>query len=323
MENLLKVKRGEITEREHFGYLLLSDTEKILYKNFDDTDRHFYLRSCAKPMQSSVGEDLGVFEKFNFTPQEIAVISASHSGTNEHIQIVRNILRKIELDEIALKCGVHPPLNKEARHNLIKNDLQPLAIHNNCSGKHAGFLAACVLKGWDIESYLDFNHPLQQLIKEKISNYCKYDSNYISNDGCDAPIMAMPLPNMNYGFAKVFINHPTIAQAFAQNPDLIGGEGRIDTEIIRATKGRLIAKVGAEGICMVFNTTNQQVFTVKILDSNEQARAIVLIDALKQLSWINEDEIVNNLLNSLYNKDINTFGKTLAGRIYTGFKITT
>lgn len=321
MEKLLEVNRGQITEREHFGYLLLSDFQKIIYKNFDDVDRHFYLRSCAKPMQSSVLEDLGVFDHFDFTPEEIAIVSSSHSGTDRHVEVVREVFKKIGLTEDVLKCGVHPPLDKDTRYRRIKEDLVSLQVHNNCSGKHVGFLSACVLKGWDIDTYLHFDHPLQLLIKERINEYCGYDSDYLSQDGCDAPIMAMPLPNMCYGFAKIFIKHPKIADAFVKNPELIGGIGRIDTEIIKASKGRLIAKVGAEGLCMVFNTENKQVFAVKILDSDQQARAIVLIDSLKQLGWLNENEICSNLLNKLYDKNINTFGNTLAGRIYTVFKI--
>lgn len=320
-KKLLEVKRGQITEREHFGYLVRSGVEKVLYKNFDDVDRHFYLRSCAKPMQSSVLQDLGVFDYFNFTSEEIAVVSSSHSGTDRHVEIVRGIFEKIGLSEDVLKCGVHPPLDKETRYKLIKEGLPSLQVHNNCSGKHVGFLSACVLKGWDIDTYLYFDHPLQLLIKERISDYCKYDSHFVSQDGCDAPITAMPLPNMCYGFLKVFINYPKIADAFAKNPELIGGKGRIDTEIIRASKGRLLSKVGAEGLCMVFNTENKEVFAVKISDSNQQARAIVLIDSLNQLGWLSDSEIHNNLLNELYQKDINTFGKTLAGRIYTVFKI--
>lgn len=320
MEKLLIVKRGEISEREHFGYLICADSENILYKNFDK-DKLFYLRSCAKPLQTSVVKDLGVFEKFNLTPHEIAVISSSHSGTKEHIDLIKGILDKIGLDVSALKCGVHPPLDKQARHYLIKNDIAPDVLHNNCSGKHAGFLAACVLKGWSIDNYLDFNHPLQKMIEERINNFCKYDSKYLSKDGCEAPIMAMPVDNMCLGFAKCFMDYPDIKNAFKHNPDLIGGAGRIDTEIIRATQGRLIAKVGAEGLCQVFNTESGQVFAVKILDSNMQARSIVLVEALKQKGWISETEVLNNPLSNLCNKAVKTICGDVVGEIAVTFQI--
>lgn len=322
MKEILRVKRANIVERAHLGAVLLFGNEKILSEvGYDTNPPCYYLRSCAKPLQSSVLADLGVFDFFAFTPQEIAVVSSSHSGTFNHIERIENILRKIGKSASDLKCGIHPPLDADTRKYLIKNNLELSCLHHNCSGKHAGFLAACVMKGWDCTSYLDFEHPLQKIIIEKISYYCDYPPQYVSKDGCSAPILAMLLGNMCRGFLKCFQNYPSIKDAMAQNPYFMGGENRIDSEIIFASGGRLVAKVGAEGICMVFNSQNEQVLLVKILDSNEQARAIVLLEALLQLNWLTNDEIENNPLKKFFDKTVKTSNGEVIGEIVADFSL--
>lgn len=322
MEKMVSVKRQNITEREHWGAIILFGQDKILKEFGNDTpERCFYLRSCAKPLQASVLEDLGVFDYFDFTPEEIAITCASHSGTQKHTTVIENIFKKIGKTPNDLQCGIHPPLDVQTRHNLIKTGAEPSVLHHNCSGKHAGFLAACVKENRDCKSYLAPKHPLQKLIIAKISNYCDFASDFVSKDGCNAPILAMPLKNMCRGFLKTFQTYPRIKDAMAQNPYMAGGEGRIDSEIIAASAGRLIAKVGAEGICMVYSSSAEQVLLVKILDSNEQARAIVLIEAMLQLGWLNFDEIENSPLKKFFDKTVKTSTGEVVGEILTEFSL--
>ena len=312
MKKLISVKRQNITEREHFG-------EVFLYPNSQNTSSQcFYLRSCAKPIQASVLEDLGVFEHFDLTAEEIAVICASHSGTPKHTQTIENILKKIGKTPYDLQCGTHPPLDFQTRQNLKE---EPSVLHNNCSGKHAGFLAACVKKNWDCKSYLELEHPLQKLIIAKISDCCGFAPDFISKDGCNAPILAMPLENMCRGFLKTLKNYPCITEAMAKNPYMAGGEGRIDSEITACSAGKLIAKVGAEGICMVYNRSTEQVLLVKILDSNEQARAIVLIEAMLQLGWLTFDKIYGKPLEKFFDKTVKTLTGEIVGEIITEFSV--
>lgn len=318
MKKLISVKRQNITEREHWGAIILFGQDKILKEFGNDTpEKCFYLRSCAKPIQASVLEDLGVFDYFDFTSEEIAITCASHSGILKHTATVENILKKTGKTTKDLQCGIHLPLDTSTRFELKKNSAEPCELHNNCSGKHTGFLSACVKQGWDCATYLDIEHPLQKLIIEKIGNYCEFEPSHIAKDGCSAPIFAMPLENMCRGFAKTFQNHPNIANAMTQNPYIMGGEGRIDSEIIFASDGRLIAKVGAEGICMVYNRTKQEVLIVKILDSNEQARAIVLIETMLQLGWLKLNEIDTTSLKKFFDKTVKTATGEVVGEIVT------
>jgi len=322
MKKILEIKRGQIVEREHSGVLFLSDSQKILASHGDDSQKTcYYLRSCAKPLQSAVLQDLGVFEYFNFSQEEIAVVSSSHSGAFGHVSVIEGLLAKIGKTQNDLICGAHMPWDSQAKEYLIKNDLVPSAIHNNCSGKHTGFLAACVMNGWDTSNYTDFEHPLQELIIEKMSEYYDFEPKYLSKDGCGAPIMAMPFENMCKGFLKCFQDYPKIQEAFAEQPYLIGGYGKIDSEIIFASNGRLVSKVGAEGLCMVYNLKKEQVLLVKIADSNNQARAIVLIEALRQLEWLSLDEIKNNPIVRLFDKNVKTVFGDIVGEISPVFEL--
>ena len=322
MKKILEIKRGQIVEREHSGVLILSDEKNFLAEyGYDFKDTCHYLRSCAKPVQTAVLQDLGVLDYFDFSQEEIAAVSSSHSASFGHIFVIEELLKKIGKTQDDLLCGIHFPRDSKVREYLIKNDLKPSVIHNNCSGKHAGFLAACVMNGWDISNYTDFEHPLQKAIIEKMINYYDYKPEYLAQDGCGAPIMAMPFENMCKGFLKCFKDYPKIQEAFAQQPYMIGGYGKIDSEIIFASEGRLISKVGAEGLCMVYNPSKSQVLLVKIADSNEQARSIVLIEALSQLEWLSADGIKNNPISRLFDKSVKNFSGDVVGEINPIFEL--
>ncbi|MEI8377352.1 MAG: asparaginase [bacterium] len=322
MEKILEIKRGKIIEREHSGVLILSDSKKILAQYGHDLKKTcYYLRSCAKPLQTAVLQDLGVFEHFNFSQEEIAVVSSSHSGSFGHISAIEGLLKKIGKTQDDLICGAHLPWDSKSREYLIKNNLKPSQLHNNCSGKHAGFLAACVMNGWDISNYTDFEHPLQKIIIEKMSEYYDFEPKYMAKDGCGAPIMAMPFENMCKGFSKCFQDYPKIQEAYAEQPYLIGGYGKIDSEIIFASNGRLISKVGAEGLCMVYNPQKSQVLLIKIADSSDKARAIVLIEALRQLEWLSEDEIKVNPIVNLFDKNLKNAVGDIVGERCTLFEL--
>lgn len=322
MKKILEIRRGQITEREHLGVLVLADSESVLaeYGNTSE-DTCYYLRSCAKPLQAAVIQDLGVFEYFDFSQEEIAVVSSSHSGSLGHISAVEGILKKIGKTENDLTCGAHMPWDSVVREHIIKNDLKPSQLHNNCSGKHAGFLAACVMNGWDIATYKSLEHPLQHAIIEKMRDYYNFEPKYLAQDGCGAPIMAMPFENMCKGFMKCFEDYPRIQEAFSQQPYMIGGYGKIDSEVIFASNGRLISKVGAEGLCMVYNPEKAQTLLVKIADSSEHARAFVLIEALKQLGWLSSEEIKNNPVTRLFEKDVKNVAGDIVGEVISTFEL--
>jgi len=318
---LIEIKRGIFTERIHNGYICVVDSGgNILFKQGDFNNRLFLLRSAQKPFQAFSVISSGAFLKFKLTKKHLAVCCGSHSGSGEHTAVVSEILKQAEIGENMLKCGIHQPLDKETEYNLIRNDLLPSALHNNCSGKHAGMLAVCKTKDWDLETYLEPEHPLQRQIFDLTKDFCQQQQKDVlpfAFDGCGAPVVGMPLPSIGVGFLNLFSSNEgkLLLQACLEHPFLFGGKNRLDTNIIEITKGSLFAKVGAEGLCVIVNPSKKQSLIVKIEDGNDFARAIVCIEIFKKIEWINFEEY--NILNALYPKKIITRSGKEAGDIVT------
>ncbi|OGH96757.1 MAG: hypothetical protein A2039_09510 [Candidatus Melainabacteria bacterium GWA2_34_9] len=317
---LIETTRSNIVEKQHFGFIMVVDKqENILLKIGDDENKNFWFRSAAKPFQSSLIIKSGAYDKFNFTLEELAVCCASHTGTEKHTKTVQSVLDKIGLTEKNLQCGVHEPLDKETKDYFIKKNIEPSQLHNNCSGKHAGMLAVCTVNGWDIQNYLDLNHPLQKEITTTIANFCNFDENSINigTDGCSAPVHALPFYKMGVGFLNLFLNenYENIKKAFQKNPFLIGGNERPDTEIIKASSGNLISKTAAGGLCVTINLEQEQALVVKILDADITARSIATIEALKQLKWLSEEEMNTPQIKNLYDLKIKNLKNQTVGEI--------
>ncbi len=268
--------RDGLIEESHEGlYMLSSD----LYETSP-----YYLRSCAKPLQATLLIDYGI----DLTSEELALCCGSHAGEECHIRIARQILEKFDIDESLLKCGVHAPLARSMQDKMLLRGEKPTAIHNNCSGKHIGFLVICKKKGWDMTTYDKPNHPLQIAIRNKINQMCEVEQPYpITTDGCGVPILSMPLKNMLIGY-KNLLDYTPIIQAIRNNPYFFGGENRLDTEIIEKTDN-LIAKVGAGGLCIVFNIKTKEGFVVKINDCSMEARRIAVLELINNLKWATID----------------------------------
>lgn len=240
----------------------------------------FYLRSCAKPLQATLLVDYGI----DLTEKELALCCGSHAGEECHIETARKLLDKFKINEKYLKCGIHAPLSRSMQDKMLLNGEKPAALHNNCSGKHIGFLIICKNCGWDLETYYNPGHPLQKAIKNKINELCEVKNSYPeTTDGCGVPILSMPLYNMLIGY-KNLLEYDKIIRAIRNHPYIFGGENRLDTEIIENTDN-LIAKVGAGGLCIVFNIKEQDGFAVKINDCSMEARRIAVLEIINRLGW--------------------------------------
>ena len=272
----LKVEylRDGLVEEFHDGVLSFGDDNSLV---------PYYLRSCAKPLQASLLIDFGA----NFTPKELAFCSGSHAGEDCHIETAKELLKKLDIDESYLKCGIHPPLSRRMQDKMLLANESATVLHNNCSGKHIGFLAVCKINGLDSDTYYLPQHPLQQKVKHKIYELCEIPQNNsypMTTDGCGVPIVSMPLCNLVKGYGNLCKNYPEIVSAILSNPYIYGGENRLDTEIIQNSRD-LIAKVGAGGLCVVYNIEKNQGFAVKINDASMEARRIAVSEILKNLGW--------------------------------------
>lgn len=322
---LIEFKKNGLVEQEHSGIILHMSKCKTIKKIGEDNSYKFYQRSCMKPLQFAEHVDTGLHKKFNFSLEEIAVCCASHTGTLKHQAVVKSILNKIGLDESKLLCGKQMPISTEEQKRLIVENEHEKPIHNNCSGKHAAMLALCLYNGWPIDNYLDDLHPLNKVLLNKVASLCntRLEDCVISKDGCGLPTIATTLEQLGFGILNLFLDkkYPVIKDAFLENPYLIGGEGRLDSEIIAASNKKLIAKVGAGGICVVVNLKKEEILIVKIADANMTARSIAVIESLFQLGWLNENQILSSQLSTLFDKTIKTLEGETIGKINTCFSL--
>ena len=266
--------RDGLVEEFHEGFFML------LSKPYDTIP--YYLRSCAKPLQATLLVDYGI----DLSEEELALCCGSHAGEECHIKVAKQILDRFDIDESYLKCGVHAPLARSMQDKMLLRAEKASAIHNNCSGKHIGFLVICKIKGWEMTTYDKPDHPLQVAIKNKINAMCQVEAEYpMTTDGCGVPILSMPLKNLLIGY-KNLLRYDKIVSAIQKYPYIFGGENRLDTEILQQTNG-LIAKVGAGGLCVVFNAEKQDGFVVKINDCSMDARRFAVLEMINRLGWGN------------------------------------
>ncbi len=321
---LLEYLRSGLIEQEHFGLFVRVSADGNMFKIGNDNNYPFYLRSCAKPLQASLVIDFGLDKFYNMTLPEMAVCCASHAGEPCHADVIKGFLKKTGLDASYLKCGFHKPLSETEQNKLLLSGNKEDIFQNNCSGKHVMMLAICKKMGWDLKTYDEKQHPLQIAIKNKIYELCEISSGDYpaTKDGCGVPIYSMPLENMVKGYLNLFLDkkYLKIREAFVQNPYLTGGEDRLDTAIMTVNKD-LIAKVGAGGLCILLNLKQKEGFVIKIMDCDMKARAICLIEALKQLGWLNKEMIENDLIKFQNKTDIFTLHKEKIGGVNTAFSL--
>jgi L-asparaginase II len=256
---LFEVTRGNIVESAHYGSIAIVDSNGKLISSYGDPKAVAFLRSSAKPFQVLPFVERGGVEYFQFTPRELAIACASHEGSGLHVQTVEGIQKRIGVDENQLQCGVHMPGDVDAFKSLIRNNKQPTANQNNCSGKHTAMLAYAKMRGLPPESYLAINHPIQQEILETFAEMCQLSVNEVElgTDGCSAPNFAVPLYNAALAMARLCDTRGLsearasasrkITSAMTTHPEMISAYGEFDEQLMRVGAGKILCKRGAEG----------------------------------------------------------------------------
>jgi L-asparaginase II len=302
---LVEVLRGERVESVHHGAVVLVDDAGGPVAARGDADLVTYLRSSAKPAQVLPLLVSGAAERFGFTEAEIAVMIGSHGGEPFHLEAVRSILGRAGLGEEALQCGAHPPFYRPAAHALRLSGQEPSALHNNCSGKHAGMLALAVHLGAPIGAYLEPAHPVQQRIREVVARLSGLETAAIgiAVDGCSAPTFAIPMRAAALLYARLLAPGSLpedlgraarrAVAAMRAHPEMVAGTGRLCTDLMRRGGDGLIAKIGAEGFYGLGYARGGRGFglAIKISDGDgERARPTAAIDALRQLGVLEDPE---------------------------------
>jgi L-asparaginase II len=302
-EPLVEVRRGSITESRHRGHIAAVDADGQVAAHLGALETVTYLRSSAKPHQAIPLIASGAAARFGFTDREIAVACASHSGEPIHTETVAAMLRKIGLEASALKCGTHEPFSREATRQMRARGEKPNVLQNNCSGKHTGMLALALHLGAPAETYDEPDNPAQLMIGRTVAQFSgvPVEDIAVGVDGCGVPVFGITVRAMALMYARLVAppeeyDHDTreacrrVVSAMTSHPEMVGGTTeRLDTEMMRAAHGRLISKVGAEGVYTVGVLPSERWprglgLALKIEDGEDRrARPTVVIEALRQL----------------------------------------
>jgi L-asparaginase II len=255
---LVEVLRGGTVESRHRGAVAVVDADGKAVFACGDIERPVYPRSAVKLLQALMLVESGAADRFGLRDQELALTCASHGGEAEHVATAQRLLARAGLDASALRCGAHWPMHQPSALALARAGQEPSPLHNNCSGKHGGFLCLACALGVDPHGYVEPDHPVQREVKAAIEGVSGATLGDPAIDGCSVPTWALPLRSLARAFARLGTGQglpPQRAKAAARlqtacaaHPWHVAGSGRFDTEIMQHFGARVFVKVGAEGI---------------------------------------------------------------------------
>jgi len=317
---LFELMRGQVVESIHHGHIAIVDSLGNLLAAYGDPYTVAFLRSSAKPFQALPFVEGGGVEHFNLTSTELALACASHEGSDEHVRAILSFQTKAGIHESQLQCGIHMPGDVNAFKRLLKQDAQPTPNRNNCSGKHTAMLAAARMRGLALDTYLAFDHPVQQDILATFAEMCrlKPEEVELGIDGCSAPNFAVPLYNTALAFAclcdpRDFPDERAqacqkVIAAMTGQPEMISGPDEFDCCLMKAGRGKIICKRGAEGfqalgvlpgssepgspgIGIAFKVSDGDLGQRKLgLEPFSRVRPAVTLEILKQLNLLSETQ---------------------------------
>jgi L-asparaginase II len=303
---LLEVRRGGSVESLHRGSVAVVGEDGRLLASAGDPRGLVFLRSSAKPAQLIPFLAGGGERRFSLTTEEIALAAASHGGEPFHTRAAAAMLAKGGFTAADLHCGIHPPMHEESARALAVRGEAPGPLHSNCSGKHAAMLLACRLFGEDPRTYWRPGHPLQKRILSVVSRLSGVPAARIdlAVDGCSVPVFRLPLENLALLYARLegprlrgekpraFAARVRIVRAMTEAPEMVAGTGRFTTDLMRAFRGGLLAKEGAEAVYAVGVPPSRTRslsggasvgIALKIEDGGERGRDAVTVEILRQL----------------------------------------
>ncbi|KAK4494223.1 hypothetical protein PRZ48_014521 [Zasmidium cellare] len=300
--------RGDVTENTHQVHAAIVDSNGRLLYSIGNPSRVTLMRSAAKPAQALAILNTGCVETCGFDEADLALMCASHNSEQRHVDRARSMLRKAAVTEDHLECGGHPSISNDVNRSWIKEDFEPTAINNNCSGKHAGMLAGTKALGDDVDTYHLHDNSMQLEVKRVVEELTGLGSESVfwTTDGCNLPAPGVPLQNM----AKLYASFATavdatnandqtarmsqIFHAMANHPEMVAGERRFCTALMTAYKGKLIGKVGADGCYGVAIRASPKTrrlgadgaigIAIKIEDGNLDVLYSVAVEILKRLN---------------------------------------
>ncbi len=300
---LVEIWRGEAVESQHRGAWVVCDATGTTIDGVGSWRVPVFTRSSIKSLQALPLLETGAAQHFGYSDAEVALALSSHNGEPCHTEPVAALLARMGLSVADLQCGPQQPGDVETRNELRDRGEAPSALHNNCSGKHAGFLALALHLGGSVKDYLSRANPGQRLIQKAIADMAgvREDDLYVAIDGCSAPTFRMPLYSLATAFARVA--NPDglpplrkaacerMTSAVAQFPHLIAGNhNRICTDIARVTKGRLFPKIGGEAVYAIGVRGSDRALAIKIDDGGSRALNALIVHLLGRFGFATQVE---------------------------------
>ncbi len=291
--------RGSTLESRHTVHVAVVDASGKLVAQAGDSAYRTFWRSAAKPFQALPLVEDGVVERLGLTRQDLALACASHSSEPAQVELVREFLQRAQCSERDLMCGPHRPLSDAVAKDYDTRGVRLTAVYSNCSGKHTGMLALAKHHGWPTEFYARGDHPVQQRCLKSVSAYTDVAATEIgvAVDGCGVSCFALPLRNMALAYTRI---PAAILEAMVLHPELVAGEGRPCTELMRAHPGRVVAKVGAEGVYSAALIREGLGVTLKVEDGHSVAASLAIAAVLVELglrpqpTWLLTKPITNS-----------------------------
>lgn len=286
------VTRGGIVESRHRVHAAVVAANGELLHQSGNPGVFTWWRSCAKPFQVMPLVESGGLEKLGWKGDELALACASHGGEPEHVAIAESMLRSIGLEEGDLACGPHEPLASRGARLLRESGHRVTRLHNNCSGKHSAMLAQAHLAAWPTNGYERIEHAVQQNSLRAVALWAGVNENAlgVAIDGCGVPVFALPLANMALSYARLVSaaarGHESAARvvhAMTGHPFLIGGTERFDTALMQACRGKVLCKIGAEGVHTLALVDRGIGLAIKVEDGTPRAQYPAVLALLAQL----------------------------------------
>ncbi|CAA9549746.1 MAG: Hypothetical protein of L-Asparaginase type 2-like superfamily [uncultured Thermomicrobiales bacterium] len=332
---IAQVTRGNLVESQHHGTVVVADTSGKVVASAGDPDERTYFRSSGKPFQAVPLVESGAADRFRFSEAELALACASHDAAPWQQQAVAGMLTKIGLGPAALRCGSAPPYDEDEAARVRLKQVAPSPLHSDCSGKHTGMLATCVHLGYPIDSYLEADHPLQRTILEVMAAVLRLPADQIDRapDGCSVPTFGAPIGAFAVAYAT--LARPDIVEADAggsyavslnrlrtamgNSPQHVGGPNNLDTALMEVTRGRVVAKLGAEGLLCLAIADEGLGIAVSVLDGSARARSEAAFAALDQLGLLRPGELAS--LRDRQTPAVTNFNGWTVGEIRSSFDL--
>lgn len=293
---LVEVLRGAVVESRHRGAAAVLDADGKVMARWGDIDQPVFPRSAVKAIQALPLVESGAADAYGFGDREIALACASHSGEPQHVHLATAMLERAGLAVEDLECGAHWSFRQDVAITQARTIAAPSAAHNNCSGKHAGFLCTCRHLGQDHRGYVSADHPAQEAVREAMEQVtgAAHARDLCATDGCSIPTYAVPLRALALGFARLATGTGLsgeraraarrILAACMAEPFHVAGSGRADTRMMDAGKGLIFTKAGAEGVFCAALPEQGLGIAVKCDDGADRASEVIVASILALLT---------------------------------------